>query len=157
MQLKRLSLYVLSLLFTEFHFETVLGIAYLILEPKHFLFWVRSSLHLEVFINWSVMVNFVFVQIMAFLFKIIGSHYRVAFSDIFSTIIQIYVKASFCLTYILFVTQNALHQIYNINMRNILFIFVVCWLLKVVFSYLLATKWPYICQTRRAFVWFLFQ
>ena len=52
-----------------------------------------------------------FVEIMALLFKMFASHFFVGFFHTFSMIIQSYIKACFYLIY--FITQNALHQIYN--------------------------------------------
>ena len=54
------------------------------------------------------------VKIVVFLLKMFASHYWVDFFHIFSMIIQSYVKAYFYFYYILFTTQKALYQIYNV-------------------------------------------
>ena len=55
-----------------------------------------------------------FVEVMAFLLKLFASHYCVDYCHIFLIIVRFYAKICFCLTNILFITQIALHQIYNI-------------------------------------------
>ena len=52
-----------------------------------------------------------FVEIMAFLMKIFASHYCISFFHIFSMIIQSYIKACFCLSYILCL----LHKMHSIK------------------------------------------
>ena len=77
--------------------------------------WVRVSLDLEAFVNWSIMVNFAYLLK---LFKMFTSHYCVDFFHNFSMIIQFYIKACFCFFYIFFITWNALHQIYSVAVGN---------------------------------------
>ena len=78
-----------------------------------------------------------FVEIVAFLLKMFASHYCVDFFHIFSMIIQSYIKACFYFSYILFITENTLHQIHDVaagtvDVLEYLIHFLVCLLLKVV-------------------------
>ena len=98
------------------------------------------------------------IEIIAFLLKMFASHYCVGFFHIFSMIIQTYVKTCFGFTYILFITKNALHEIYNVAAGTIdvveylIYIFALLAFKSNCFSSLLATKWPYIYQARTGFV-----
>ena len=73
-----------------------------------------------------------------------------------------YIRACLCLAYILFLTQNALHQVYSVLSGTVFvaeYVLYFSGLLTVkssCFLYLLAIKWPYICQTWRAFAWVMF-
>ena len=89
--------------------------------------WLRVYLDFYIFVNWFIMLNF------TWLLKLWPSCSK------YLEINQSYIKASFCLT------QNALHQIYNVaaGMKKV-----------IVLLYLHATKWPYICQTYGAFASF---
>ena len=84
------------------------------------------------------------------------------FLHIVSITIQSYIKACFFLTYILLITQKALHQIFNVTdctidvVEYFIYFFGLLTLKSSCFLYLLVTKWPYICQQWRAFSWFYF-
>ena len=111
MQLKSLLLWLLSLLFTRFHVETFRASNFRIQKVSLLISgWVRVYFD---FLSCSLNVDYgkfyVFEEIMVFLFKIFAGHYCVGIFHISLLIIQCYSKACFCLIYILFFIQNALH------------------------------------------------
>ena len=92
--------------------------------------WVTVSLDLEVFVNWSIMVNFgcllkLWLSCWKRLQAIIASTFFSFFDD-YSVLMFVSAFARHCLL-------HELHQIYNVEVvKYLIYIFIGYWLLKVV-------------------------
>ena len=101
--------------------------------------WVRVPLDLEVFVNWSIMVNFAcllkfWLICWKYLQTIIASTFFTSFRWLFSHILKL-VSAfpTYCLLHEMHPIKYITKLLAQLTLWNILYIFLVCWLLKTVF------------------------